>query len=453
MSGLTLGLFSLSRMELQCLLDSGTRRQRRDAERILPVRAYFLHTQRRISHLMRACAQLPAQLLARPHLLLVTLLLWNAAAMEALPLVLRPLMHPAVAVAVAVTAVLIFGEGALRAFTRVRVWARMLRPGADAWGFAAVIPQAVCQRHGLAVGAAAAPLVRLLRVAAAPAALPLAAALDAALGPGGEEGEEGGAVAAPLLPRPQLRALVKLHARAGRRGAPGVLSADEATIMTGALDLADKRVEAAMTPLSHVFSLPADARLDENALERILARGHSRVPVHAPGEPRRVVGVALVKDMLRLRLPSQSLFYQGGFASGDGGGGAAAVAPPPPPPSVSDLALRPVLALRSSTPLYAAIDAFQAARTHLAVVFSAADDVVDATAAEEAAAGAAGAPAPYAIGIITLEDVLVRVHVHVYVHAGAHTFYFCDSKDDGDVCARAAAPSCAGGAAAGGDRG
>jgi hypothetical protein len=53
-----------------------------------------------------------AQLLAKPHLLLVTLLLWNAAAMEALPLVLRPLMHPAAAVAVAVTAVLIFGEGA-----------------------------------------------------------------------------------------------------------------------------------------------------------------------------------------------------------------------------------------------------------------------------------------------------------------------------------------------------
>jgi metal transporter CNNM len=267
----------------------------------------------------------------------------------------------------------------------------------------------VCQRHGLAVGAAAAPLVRLLRVAAAPAALPLAAALDAALGAPGGDGEsddaggggDAAAPAAPLLPRPQLRALVKLHARAGRRGAPGVLSADEATIMTGALDLADKRVEAAMTPLSHVFSLPADARLDEAALERILARGHSRVPVHAPGEPRRMVGVALVKDMLRLRLPSQAPRQQHDAAA-------------PAPPSVSDLALRPVLALRSSTPLYAAIDAFQAARTHLAVV-SAADaaDVADAAAAAPGAADAVnGTPAPCAIGIITLEDVLVRMPWH-----------------------------------------
>jgi hypothetical protein len=38
MSGLTLGLFSLPRMELQLLLESGTPRQRRNAARILPVR-------------------------------------------------------------------------------------------------------------------------------------------------------------------------------------------------------------------------------------------------------------------------------------------------------------------------------------------------------------------------------------------------------------------------------
>lgn len=50
------------------------------------------------------------QILARPHLLLVTLLLVNAAAMEALPLVLDRLVSPLVAVLLSVTAVLIFGN-------------------------------------------------------------------------------------------------------------------------------------------------------------------------------------------------------------------------------------------------------------------------------------------------------------------------------------------------------
>lgn len=46
MSGLTLGLFSLSPMELQVLLDSGDRTQRAQAARIMPVRI-FLRTRLR----------------------------------------------------------------------------------------------------------------------------------------------------------------------------------------------------------------------------------------------------------------------------------------------------------------------------------------------------------------------------------------------------------------------
>jgi hypothetical protein len=46
--------------------------------------------------------------------------------MEALPLVLRPLMHPAAAVGVAVTAVLLFGEGARGPRARLRCAAQRL---------------------------------------------------------------------------------------------------------------------------------------------------------------------------------------------------------------------------------------------------------------------------------------------------------------------------------------
>jgi metal transporter CNNM len=49
------------------------------------------------------------QILEKPHLLLVTLLLVNAASMEALPLVLDRLVSPYMAVILSVTAVLFFG--------------------------------------------------------------------------------------------------------------------------------------------------------------------------------------------------------------------------------------------------------------------------------------------------------------------------------------------------------
>ena len=44
------------------------------------------------------------------HYLLVTLLLCNAAAMEALPIVLDKLVHEVVAILISVTAVLFFGK-------------------------------------------------------------------------------------------------------------------------------------------------------------------------------------------------------------------------------------------------------------------------------------------------------------------------------------------------------
>ena len=69
----------------QILRRSGTERQKKLAQRIHP-------------------------LLARPHVLLVTLLVCNAMAAEALPLVLDRLADPVTAVLVSVTVVLLFGE-------------------------------------------------------------------------------------------------------------------------------------------------------------------------------------------------------------------------------------------------------------------------------------------------------------------------------------------------------
>lgn len=85
MSGLTMGLLSLDMMTLKVLRDGGTPNEKKHAKKILPI-------------------------IKRHHLLLVTLLLGNAAAVEAMPIFLDRISDPVTAILVSVTAVLIFGE-------------------------------------------------------------------------------------------------------------------------------------------------------------------------------------------------------------------------------------------------------------------------------------------------------------------------------------------------------
>lgn len=121
MSGLTLGLMSKRPVDLEILQRSGSSTERKQAAAIFPV-------------------------LQKQHQLLVTLLLCNACAMEALPLYLDKIFHPVVAVLLSVTFVLAFGE---------------------------VIPQAICTKHGLYVGASFIGLVRFLMFICYPIAYPI----------------------------------------------------------------------------------------------------------------------------------------------------------------------------------------------------------------------------------------------------------------------------------------
>lgn len=85
MSGLTMGLLSLDILSLEVLKRAGHPRQQKYASRILT-------------------------LVRRHHLLLVTLLLANAVAVESMPIFLDKITNEVVAIVVSVTAVLLFGE-------------------------------------------------------------------------------------------------------------------------------------------------------------------------------------------------------------------------------------------------------------------------------------------------------------------------------------------------------
>ena len=85
MSGLTVGYLSIESLDLEIKIKSGTDVEKAQAKRLLPV-------------------------ILKHHHLLVTLLLCNAVAMEALPIFLDALMPSAYAILVSVSAVLFFGE-------------------------------------------------------------------------------------------------------------------------------------------------------------------------------------------------------------------------------------------------------------------------------------------------------------------------------------------------------
>ncbi|KAG0575613.1 hypothetical protein M758_5G019100 [Ceratodon purpureus] len=277
MSGLTLGLMSLGLVDLEVLQQSGSEEEKRQAAKILPV-------------------------VQRQHELLVTLLLCNAAAMEALPIFLDDMFNEFVAVILSVTFVLAFGE---------------------------VIPQAVCSRHGLAIGANFVGLVKVLMILCWPISYPVGKILDHLLGHNDSA----------LFRRAQLKALVSIHGKEAGKG--GELTHDETTIIQGALDLTEKTALDSMTPLESTFSLDINTKLEGEAMEKIMARGHSRIPVY-DGDKRNLVGVLLVKSLLTVR-------HEVGTP-------------------ISALPIRRIPRVPSDMPLYDILNEFQKGGSHMAAV-------------------------------------------------------------------------------------
>ncbi len=232
----------------------------------------------------------------------------NAAAAEALPLFLDRLFNPITAVLLSVTVVLLFGE---------------------------IIPQALCQRYGLAIGAGAAPFVRVLMALCYPIAKPIAMVLDRLLGH-----------QTAFFRRAQLKALVEVHDKKQHLG--GELSLDEVRVIAGALDAAAKTARQVMTPLDKTFMLPADAVLDEPTFSLICRKGHSRIPIHRPGCPEEVLGVLLAKDLLMVD------------KSGD--------------TPVLSCKIRTLPVLPDSLPLYDLLRLFETGRSHMAVLVSKLND-------------------------------------------------------------------------------
>ncbi|KAI3931800.1 hypothetical protein MKW98_012210 [Papaver atlanticum] len=277
MSGLTLGLMSMSVVDLEVLAKSGTPQDRKHAARILPV-------------------------VKKQHLLLCTLLICNAAAMEALPIFLDGLVTTWGAILISVTLILLVGE---------------------------IIPQSICSRYGLAIGAKVSPFVRVLVFVCYPVAFPISKLLDYLLG--------NRHVA--LFRRAELKTLVDMHGNEAGKG--GELTHDETTIIAGALELTTKTAGDAMTPIAETFSIDINAKLDRELMNLILEKGHSRLPVFYE-QPTNIIGLILVKNLLTVH-PNDEL-------------------------PVKSVTIRKIPRVPETLPLYDILNEFQKGHSHMAVV-------------------------------------------------------------------------------------
>jgi len=208
---------SLDETQLNVLSISGSKQQKLYAEKIKPIRK-------------------------NGHLLLVTLLLSNMIFNEALPVIADPILGGGVQSVVVSTALIVI--------------------------FAEIIPQSLCTRHGLYIGAKMAPFVWVLLWTMGLIAWPVAKLLEWILGP--HHGI--------IYRRTELKELIAMHSNMGHYG--GDLKNDTVTIIGATLDLQEKVVSQAMTPIKDVFMLSIDTKLDYDTLRQICLTGHSRVPVY-----------------------------------------------------------------------------------------------------------------------------------------------------------------------------
>ncbi|KAK8290637.1 hypothetical protein V6Z12_D06G009300 [Gossypium hirsutum] len=223
--------------------------------------------------------------------------------MLALPIFLDKLVPPWAAILVSVTLILMFGE---------------------------ILPQAVCTRYGLKVGAAMAPFVRVLLFLFLPISYPISKVLDWMLGKGH----------AALLRRAELKTFVDFHGNEAGKG--GDLTHDETTIIAGALEMTEKTAKVAMTPISNAFSLDLDTSLDLETLNKVMTMGHSRVPVYY-GNPKNIIGLVLVKNLLTI----------------DSEG----------PVPLRKIIIRKIPRVSVDMPLYDILNEFQKGHSHIAVVY------------------------------------------------------------------------------------
>uniref|UniRef100_A0A8D0EQ49 Metal transporter n=1 Tax=Strix occidentalis caurina TaxID=311401 RepID=A0A8D0EQ49_STROC len=304
-SGLNLGLMALDPMELRIVQNCGTDKEKRYARKIEPIRR-------------------------KGNYLLCSLLLGNVLVNTTLTILLDDLIGSGIGAVVASTiGIVIFGE---------------------------IVPQALCSRHGLAVGANTIVVTKFFMLVTFPLSYPISKLLDCILG------QEIGTV----YNREKLVEMLKVTEPYND------LVREELNMIQGALELRTKTVEDVMTPLQNCFMMNSDAILDFNTMSEIMASGYTRIPVYED-ERSNIMDILHVKDLA--------------FVDPDDC---------TPLKTITKFYNHPVHVVFHDTKLDAMLEEFKKGKSHLAIVQKVNNE-------------GEGDPFYEVLGLVTLEDVIEEI--------------------------------------------
>lgn len=227
-SGLVLGLLSLDVTELEILKKCGTDKERKYASAIIPMRRHS-------------------------NLLLCSLVLGNVIVNAGLQQLLDQLFPGIIGFVSTTICITVFGE---------------------------IVPQAICARHGLAIGAKTIWVTWLVIIITFPVSYPLSLVLDCALG------DE----IAFVFDRERLQEYIRITKNYNN------LDAQEINIITGALKIKRVTAHQIMTKMRDVFMLDLDTIVNYQTMLLIMKRGFSRIPVFEKSR-RNIIGLLMVKDL------------------------------------------------------------------------------------------------------------------------------------------------------------
>lgn len=228
LSGLVLGLLSLDITDLEILKKCGTDTERRNASAIIPMRKFS-------------------------NLLLCSLVIGQVLTNVILTNICDSMFPGILGFAITTICLTFFGE---------------------------IVPQAVCARYGLCIGANTLWLTWAVILITLPISLPVSVMLDCVLG------EE----IAFVYDRDRLQEYIRITRQYNN------LDAQEVNIITGALKIKTCTVGQVMTKLTHVFMISVTAELDFKTISTIVKKGFSRVPIYDK-QRNNIVGLLMIKDL------------------------------------------------------------------------------------------------------------------------------------------------------------
>ena len=251
MSGLTVGYLSIDSLILELKITNGTGDERRYAQKVL-------------------------QVISNHHWLLVTLLLCNSFAAEAMPIVLDKLVSEFVAVVLSVTVLLFVGE---------------------------IIPQALCTGpNQLKIATWLAPLTRFLMIITYPISMPIAKFMDLVIG---EKHEN-------RFKNSDLKTLIELHTKTMLNKMLDKddeilnekdygLTDQQYKVISRAFEVHNSTINEVMIKLDNVFCFDIETKIDKNFIDKIIDSGHSRLPIY-DGEKSNLIGYFRTKKLIGLDL-------------------------------------------------------------------------------------------------------------------------------------------------------